>query len=383
MSEYQYYEFAAIDRPLNAAERERLRAISSRARITTTSFVNTYNFGDIKADPLKLLARYFDLFLYVANWGTRWFAMRVPKRLMDLQAVKRLHLNTDVALIRPAGEHVIISVTRNEVEQEEWDDGSGHLAALAPLRAELLAGDLRLFSLLWLIQVEEGWIPDHAVQPAPELTELSGPLAALADFLAVDGALLEAVSQAPTSHAPRDVSSTEVQAFIRELSEADKVALLLRLYSGDDPHVGVELRQRLQKTHARTDIAGPRRTAGELRMTVRRIAEERARIAEERASAERRHQEEREARETKHRLSALAKRGEAAWREVEDLVILRNASAYQQAATLLVDLGRIADDAGEHETFARRLAELHSRHERKRQFVARLRKVGLMGSRAA
>jgi hypothetical protein len=139
MSEYQYYEFAAIDRPLNAAEREQLRAISSRARITTT----TYNFGDLKADPLKLLARYFDLFLYVANWGTRWFAMRVPKRLMDLQAVKQLHLNTDVALIRPAGEHVIISVTRNEVEQEEWDDGSGHVAALAPLRAELLSGDLR------------------------------------------------------------------------------------------------------------------------------------------------------------------------------------------------------------------------------------------------
>ena len=71
MSEYQYYEFAAIDRPLNVAERQRLRAISSRARITATGFVNTYNFGDLKADPLQLLARYFDLFLYVANWGTR------------------------------------------------------------------------------------------------------------------------------------------------------------------------------------------------------------------------------------------------------------------------------------------------------------------------
>ena len=67
MSEYQYYEFQAIDRPLGADEREQLRAISSRARITATSFVNSYDFGNLKADPLKLLERYFDLFCYVAN----------------------------------------------------------------------------------------------------------------------------------------------------------------------------------------------------------------------------------------------------------------------------------------------------------------------------
>jgi hypothetical protein len=35
-----------------------------------------------------------------------------------------------------------------------WDDGSGWLAALAPLRTDVLAGDLRLFYLLWLTAVE-------------------------------------------------------------------------------------------------------------------------------------------------------------------------------------------------------------------------------------
>jgi hypothetical protein len=42
VSEYQYYEYAAIDRPLNAAERERLRAISSRAALPASSFLNSY-----------------------------------------------------------------------------------------------------------------------------------------------------------------------------------------------------------------------------------------------------------------------------------------------------------------------------------------------------
>jgi len=38
MSEYQYDEFRAIDLPLDAGAQQLLRAISSRARITATSF---------------------------------------------------------------------------------------------------------------------------------------------------------------------------------------------------------------------------------------------------------------------------------------------------------------------------------------------------------
>ena len=42
MSEYQYYEFQAIDRPLGGADQEAQRALSTRARITATSFTNSY-----------------------------------------------------------------------------------------------------------------------------------------------------------------------------------------------------------------------------------------------------------------------------------------------------------------------------------------------------
>ena len=35
MSEYQYYEFRAIDRPLDEDERDELRALSTRAEITS------------------------------------------------------------------------------------------------------------------------------------------------------------------------------------------------------------------------------------------------------------------------------------------------------------------------------------------------------------
>ena len=38
MSEYQYYEFLALDRPLEQSEMAALRALSTRADITSTPF---------------------------------------------------------------------------------------------------------------------------------------------------------------------------------------------------------------------------------------------------------------------------------------------------------------------------------------------------------
>lgn len=69
MSEYQYYEFLAIDRPLDADARATLRDISSRARITATSFTNSYQWGDFKGDPVALMEHWFDLHLYATNSG--------------------------------------------------------------------------------------------------------------------------------------------------------------------------------------------------------------------------------------------------------------------------------------------------------------------------
>jgi len=79
VSEYQYYDFRAIDRPLTKKEMAALRSVSTRAAITTTSFTNHYEWGDLKANPSKLLEKYFDAFVYVANWGTHEFYIRLPQ----------------------------------------------------------------------------------------------------------------------------------------------------------------------------------------------------------------------------------------------------------------------------------------------------------------
>jgi hypothetical protein len=88
MSEYQYYEFLALDRPLTQEEMAALRDISSRAVITPTSFTNHCQWGDLKADPLELLRRSFDVFVYVANWGAHRLALRLPLAAIEPHATQ-------------------------------------------------------------------------------------------------------------------------------------------------------------------------------------------------------------------------------------------------------------------------------------------------------
>lgn len=87
MSEYQYYEFVAIDRPLTRAEMDHLRSYSSRATITQSRFVNSYSYSDLRGDPAVWVEKYFDAFLYLANWGTHRLSLRFPAAALPLEAV--------------------------------------------------------------------------------------------------------------------------------------------------------------------------------------------------------------------------------------------------------------------------------------------------------
>lgn len=196
MSEYQYYEFQAVDRPLTEAERRELRALSSRARITATSFTNHYEWGDLKGDPRKLVERYFDLHLYLANWAARRLMIRLPKRLVDTSRLKRFLRDVDWVTASEKGASLIVDFWFDEIQSDadDWDDGSGWLAALAPLRADVLSGDFRLFYLAWLAAVEYGGVDDDAIEPLPGIGPLSGALEAFAEFFALDADLVTAAA---------------------------------------------------------------------------------------------------------------------------------------------------------------------------------------------
>jgi hypothetical protein len=378
MSEYQYYEFRAVDRSLNRTEQGELRAISTRARITATSFMNHYEWGDLKGDPDRFMERYFDLFVYLSNWGSRRFSMRLPKRLLDAADLRRFLCGAGDATVRSKGDHLIVDVQREELDlDDEWDDGHGWLGGLAPLRADVLDGDLRVFYLVWQMAVETGDVPDDAVEPLAGIAPLTTSLEAFADFLHIDRDLVAAAAGTATQQSDADPPRSAVVQAIAGLDQSDKMALLLRLYDGD-PHVRAELRR-----HCRASVGsfseGQRkpRTVADLRAAAGRLAEDRCRAEAARLQAEQRKREEEAARAQKRRLAALEERGEAAWREVESLIGLRSGAAYEKAASLLVDLRELALRQDTDDEFHRRVAALRAQHKVKPRFIGRLAAVGL------
>jgi hypothetical protein len=376
MSEYQYYEFQAIDRPLSDADRQALRDLSTRARITATSFANSYQWGDFKGDPAKLMERWFDLHLYVANWGSRRLMIRWPARLVDRDRLDDFVGEVDCVGLGVVGEYLILDIARDELEFEDWDDGSGSLAALTPLRAEVLAGDYRLFYLLWLTAVEADAIAADEPEPMPGIGPLTGALEAFASFFGIDSDLVQAAAERSATSSS-DESLDSARPVIAAMTEGEKTALLDRLFAGD-PHVASELRSTVRKrleseTASATVVL---RTAGELRDRARAIRLCRERIAANKASEERRRQIEAAEKVRQTRLDAIRRRGEGVWQEVEDEIERRNSGSYDRAAALLTDLRALAEQQGTIEDFLRRLDEIRGRHVRKQRFIERLAAIG-------
>jgi len=369
MSEYQYYEFQAIDRPLTKAEQEMLRGLSTRARITATSFTNHYEWGDFKGDPKRLMESCFDLHLYFANWDTRRLMMRVPKRLIDRHRLGAFLDEVDWVTLWNNGEHIIIDICRDEVEPDydAWDDGTGWLAALSPLRADILAGDQRLFYLLWLSAVADDLLTDDTPEPLPGIGPLTDALEAAAAFFDIDRDLVEA---AAASRYEEKLDPDALRAVVAGLSQEEKTDLLMRLMEGD-AYIGSELRRRARAQDL--DGGRPRRRVGELRAKAREMREARERAEAERRRAEDRRKAEEEKKARRTRLDAVRRRGDSVWTEIETEIERRNSCGYDRAATLLADLKQLVTEQGAAADFSRRLAAIRERHARKGQFIKRLR----------
>ena len=194
MSEYQYHEFVALDQPLTVKQMTELRAYSTRAKITRTRFQNEYHWGDFKADAKKLLLRYFDGYLYFANWGTHRLMLRLNKADVGVKALKPFLPDGIATQLSSAGKHVVLDLTSNDEGGDFYALPRGMLARLLPLREELMRGDLRPVYLAWLLAAQHDDVEEEAVEPPvpPGLAALTSAQKALVGFLNIDRDLIAA-----------------------------------------------------------------------------------------------------------------------------------------------------------------------------------------------
>ena len=388
MSEYQYYEFQAIDRPLSEDDQRWLRGLSTRAQITTTSFTNVYHWGDFRGDPIKLMERCFDAFVYVANWGSRRFMVRLPHGALDAAHARQYCHRYGVSLLKKKG-CVLIDLYRDEEpgEWDGWEEGSAWMASLARLRDDLLDGDWRCLYLAWLVGIETESLPDSAKEPPvpPGLKELTAPLQAFVDFLDIDTELIEVAAERSGPRAADEASVGELKGWIRSLAAIEKDEWLLRIARGDEPNARRGLLRRFREAAPdrnalpSDDDHTPGRTVAEISaLWQQRLEAKHRRLAEE-AAKERERRAQAEAQARREHLENVAARASAVWEEASAWIAKRTPKGYDQAVKLLVDLKDAAALADCGEEFDRRLDELSRCHAGKPTFLRRLRDAELAG----
>jgi hypothetical protein len=386
VSEYQYYEFQAIDRPLAKDELERVRALSSRARISATHFVNEYHYGNFRGDERKLMEQFYDAHLYFANWGSRRLTLRLPTTLLPAGSAEPYCADGTLTCWTREG-HLLLDFSYEDEDGGEWDfETSFTLASFTTLRAELAAGDLRPLYLAWLSaltrweleeDVDEDAYTSATEPPVPAgLARLTGSQQALADFLHVDPHLLTAAARASDAAPSRAVDKDALAAWIRALPPREKDILLLDAALGTAPQPGPTLLARhhaASRGTAEPSTAARRRSAAELLDAAHEVRGEHTRQQEQvRAEARRAEQS---ARET--HLDRLAGNAEQAWQDIAHLIGQKQPGPYNAAVTLLKDLREVHDRVGTPEEFARRLYDVRQQHRGKPSLMRRLTDAGL------
>ena len=250
MSEYRYYEFQAVDRPLTANETTQLRRVSSRAQITATGFTNVYNWGYFKGNTEKWMEHFFDAFLYVDNSGGRILMFRLPHRLLPLKEASRYCAGRSVCA-RHADGNLILSFNSDE-EDHEWVYGEGWLPSLIPLRADLMQGDFRSLYLGWLLAAQWGELDGDVPEPAvpPGLKDPDDRLERFIEFLRVDKDLVAAAAERSGTSADARLSKGAVARWAKRLPAKRKDRIIVQLLDGDNRHLGAELHRQV-----RTELA--------------------------------------------------------------------------------------------------------------------------------
>lgn len=381
MSEYQYFEFRAIDTPLTRDQIADLRKYSSRASITPTSFVNEYHWGDFKGDEIRWMEQYFDAFLYFANWGTRRLMLRIPADLIGRIEAYEAGEGTSFWV---KGSHAVLSYHFRD-ESGSWyeEEGGDWLSEMLPLRAELMSGDNRCLYLGWLAAVEAGEVPDEEEEPPVPagLAEMSEAQEAFCAFFRVRLDLVAAAAEHSARMSSRKPSPGQIARWVAALDTAEKNTILAALVEGKDTHLAARLRARAQ-----LDICGDiaadcssetRRTAAELLSRAGAFASERQkRETEEQARREAARKRE-EAKRREQHLQRLEGQEEKLWTQVEALVQTKQPKRYDAAVELLVDLRDLGKRSTKQDVFEQRLRDLGTRHSQKRSFIKRLEDADL------
>jgi hypothetical protein len=377
MSEHQFVAFRAIDIPVSEENLEFMRRQSSRAQINPWSFENEYHYGDFRGNALEMLRRGYDIHLHYANFGTRRLCIRLPEGLPNPKATQAYLGKDGVTFVkdrqRPAGTLMIDPAYEPGFLEELWHI-DGLLEQLAPLRAEIMEGDLRPLYLMHLAAARDMNHDPEVTLEAPVplgLDALTRAQQALAALYELDDAFIAAAAQASPPLASQSDARTPPDAWLAAQSEARKTSWLVRLLESAPSAVRAEILSEYRQSQGAAWPTTPgSRTITQLESASEAIAQESRRKADVQAAAERAAQ-----------LSRMAADPEPFLLETERLVAERGERAYSKIGKLLVDLREALAGSDRADLAEKQARKLHKEHPKRNTLISELRRLELIAKR--
>src|SRR5436190_4896349 len=375
MSEYQYFEFAAVDGPISDEGLRYARGCSSRANVSRVRWQNTYTFGDFHGSVDTLL-KYYDAHFYIANWGTVRLGLALPKGAIDPEAIlpylRGGERYQETLTVTEVGNRCIVWWERNEEGGWGWTEGEGLIDQLIGVREQLLRGDYRALFLGWLADFDpDEWRDpkDDAVVMPPipaSLDDLSPALAALIEHFPVDRDALSVAAGLSQTSKPERIP---IAAVLERLSVPEMRALLARVAEGGGSGVMTELNR---LTYPPVQIpAGQAMRCADLAARIIETRESRQKKEAKAATARR----QREAEQRKQHLASVMRRADTVWSGLDPLIDQRIASAYDQAAAQLQELRDAFAQAGDTGGFQQKLTGFRRRYSNRPAMLRRIEKL--------
>jgi Skp family chaperone for outer membrane proteins len=393
MSEFQFYDFRSIDRPLTDSERREVSSWSSRSNASSHRATFNYSYSSFGKDPLDCVAKYFDAMFYTANWGTRHLIFRFPKKMVDYKALAAFDIDASDATgyetgiaISSRGDYALLEFQFCEDEYSGWiDEADDTLSGLLSLREDILQGDYRSLFIFWLDMAnrlaldtmdednfddededEEGRSPLR-VPPIPANLKQSNPaLKALIDLYELNEDLIAAAatfSSEPPKSAPFDL-----QTALNQLSEKDKNDWLTRLFEGEI-RLDKMFKKHLESLQPKTKAEQVKsKTVSFSDITALLGGKQAERLENEAIDKANAHIK---------KMNELSKKEAEMWKTVYFNLDRKTSSAYDIASDTLKDLYDVAVFVDRKNLFLEKFYDIEDRYGRSRTFLERLKKLKL------
>jgi hypothetical protein len=375
MSEYQRYEFMTIDQPLTPTQLDEVNTLSSHIEASSTHAIIEYHWGDFKHDPVDVLHKFFDGFLYWANWGSPRLAFRFPHGTLPADLIDAYDFD-DLVIFTRHREYDILDIHFGELESPDmWTEYE--LGSLIRIREELLDGDLRALYIAWLASQEAIWGYDedeiktedeedeHNAPPVPPaLAKLTAAQQALVDLLQVPQELVVAAAR----HSSKAVASSDddFAAWIKLLPAERGNTYLLRLVR-NEPGLNRLLVKELRGLGKDKRKATP--STAEHVPYVTLLTESKTiktQLAREKLEQEQlAHQ---------RHLQSIHDRQDEYWQQVDQAIVRGSGTGYDEAVHVLSELREVANTFKEASEFQERFRAWARPHLRRPALVKRLQK---------